>query len=161
MGVSEPRYAIIENRAKAAGSSEPLFYVVDIIKPRGVSEPLFYVVDIIKPRGVSEPLWSVLRAGIGKSISGDQLLPATIEGRNLSLTGFKILGFTGGNGAGNIALTGADEGERVIGVFRLDDVTANASELFDTVIPMDGVITQLSASDLSSQRFGAVLIAAV
>lgn len=67
-----------------------------------------------------------------------------------------FLGFTGKNGTGACTLTGAKVGDIVVGVLNLAGDGASAS--FQSVITVADQIQQVAAGDLSTAKFGVLLI---
>lgn len=61
--------------------------------------------------------------------------------------------FTGSNGAGACTLTGANVGDIVRGVIRVDSTPADNATNFETTITVANQIQQSSASNLSAQTF--------
>lgn len=92
------------------------------------------------------------------------LLPAVSDVRDAVTNGLKEGAFVGNNGAGAITLTGAAVGDRVISVFKFGDasdnltsgtgvVTAQPNALFESVITVADQIQQVSATDLSDNKY--------
>ena|SRR5258708_5471628 len=61
--------------------------------------------------------------------------------------------FTGSNGAGACTLTGANVGDNVEGIVRVDASPADNLANFESIISVANQIQQTSASNLSSQTF--------
>lgn len=81
-----------------------------------------------------------------------------LAGTGIDAEALELIGFTGRNGAGAITLTGAAVGDVVIGVANVTD-GADDSSGFETAITVVNQIQQSSASDLSTKKYAALLLA--
>jgi hypothetical protein len=92
------------------------------------------------------------------------LMPGVSDVRDFSPHGTKEGAFVGAAAAGAITLTGAAVGDRVLSVFKFGDasdnltsgtgvVTAQPNALFESVITVADQIQQVSATDLSDNKY--------
>ena len=76
------------------------------------------------------------------------------------LTSLKTISFNGKNGAGAISAVGAVVGDKVIDVFGITTgALGSVDTLYETTITVADQIQQVSASDLSTKIYVALLLA--
>lgn len=100
---------------------------------------------------------------VAQSVGGGELSPGAVTGAKLSDTPFKTLKAAGRNNVGAITLTGAAVGDRVVVVFgapTAGGALVEAKASFESAITVVNQIQQSSASDLSTNTYVFVLIAA-
>jgi hypothetical protein len=86
-----------------------------------------------------------------------QVIQNGLSGKHLNTSLFKHLIFTGAAAAGQITLTGTAIGDVVVNVVNLT-TPANAEAAFESVISVANKIVQISASNLSANKYLAILI---
>lgn len=84
--------------------------------------------------------------------------PGSVTGAKMAPTGIKFLGFTGVAAPGPATLTGAQVGDRVIGIIQTDATDLAAAAKFEATITVANQIQQSSVSDLSTHRYAVFLL---
>lgn len=74
------------------------------------------------------------------------------------LPALKAVGFTGSNGAGACPAVGLPLNAKVLAVFSIVGTTTNAGPAFEATISVVNQIQQSSASDLSAEKFVAIVV---
>lgn len=104
------------------------------------------------------------------SIATVLLKAANVTPPKMAFTGLKTITFAGRNGAGAITATGVLVGERVIAVWKFGDVSDNLTTvdgvvsqpnaLFESAITVQDQLQQASATDLTDNKYMALVIPA-
>lgn len=91
------------------------------------------------------------------NVTTGKMAANAVTGPKMAIGAFFAGHFTGRNGAGAITLTGAKVGDKVIICTNLTD-EANGATNFESTITVVDQIQQSSASDLSTKKFGVLLL---
>lgn len=121
----------------------------------------------VTPAGLAALTTSATRSGLVELATDAEAKTGTDTARAVTaanvravLTSLKTISFNGKNGAGAISAVGAVVGDKVIDVFGITTgALGSVDTLYETTITVADQIQQVSASDLSTKIYVALLLA--